>query len=474
MQGQVKSPIEGARVVEQTGVGVRVKAVLPGGIAEAVGVQPGDVVEAINDQPIRDPIDYRFHLGEEEVEVRLNRGSEVVVLEIGKDADDDLGLLLDDMPILKCDNACVFCFLHQMPKGMRKTLYYQDDDYRLSFLHGAYVTLTNLSEAEFQRIAGQKLSPMYVSVHATDPDLRGTVLGRRNSVDVMERVRFLAENGIRMHTQVVLCPGLNDGPHLKRTVFDLASCHPDVESLGIVPVGLTRHRKNLPDLDPVTPQIAADCIEQVSEWQARFQARLGANFVYLGDEFYLLAERDIPSEGYYGGFPLVENGVGMVRRFRDAFEEGFSRLEGLSPPPVRATLVTGVLGGRFLREMVRRLNRLPWLEVLLVEVENRFFGPGITVSGLLTGADILGALQEDLRPADVVVLPPNCISHSGILLDDLSPADLAQSLGCEVVVGDYDLSETIAELANGRRKGLPDANDAFTGHPYISTHQVGR
>ena len=473
MQEESNCIVEGAAVADPTEIGVRVKAVLPGGIGEAVGVQPGDVVETINHEPIRDPIDYRFHLGEEEVEIRLSRGSEVLVLEIEKDADDDLGLSLDDMPILKCDNACVFCFLHQMPKGMRKTLYYQDDDYRLSFLHGAYVTLTNLSEAEFQRVISQKLSPMYISVHATDPELRGTVLGRRNPVDVMARVRFLAENGIRMHTQVVLCPGLNDGAHLKRTVFDLAECHPHVQSLGIVPVGLTVHRKNLPNLDPVTPEIAASCIELVPEWQARLQRRLGTNFVYLGDEFYLLAGREIPAEGYYDGFPLVENGVGMVRRFVDAFKEGFPRLEALSLPPLQVALITGVLGGSFLQPMVRRLNRLPWLEARLLEVKNRFFGPGITVSGLLIGTDILEALREDPRPADAVVLPPNCVNHAGILLDDLSPADLAEGLGCEVVVGGYDLAETIVGLAEGRGKSLRDSVDSPTDHPYISPRLVG-
>jgi NifB/MoaA-like Fe-S oxidoreductase len=237
-------------------------------------------------------------------------------------------------------------------------------------------------------------------------------------------------------------------------------------------VGLTRHRRNLPDLDPVTPKIAADCIALVSEWQDRFGGRFGANFVYLGDEFYLLAGRDIPEAEYYDGFPLVENGVGMVRRFVDAFEQGFSRLEALALDPIRAILVTGVLGGGFLRPMVRRLNALPWLEARVLEVENRFLGRGITVSGLLTGQDILDSMRSDPQQADVVVLPPNCVSHTGILLDDVAPADLADDLGCEVVIGSYDLAETLAGLAKGRREGPRETGGSIANHPYISAHQL--
>ena len=458
-------------MVTRLQIGVEVTGVIPRGLGEEAGLLPGDVIERINGEAVRDPIDYRFHIGEDLVELEILRGEERVVFDIEKDPDDDLGLELEDLSILKCNNKCVFCFLHQMPKGMRKTLYYQDDDYRLSFAHGAYVTLTNLSEADFQRIVDQRLSPVYISVHATDPDTRGSLLGRGEAVDVMERIRFLSENGIEMHTQVVLCPGLNDDVHLKRTVFDLAACYPDVASLGIVLLGLTRFRKNLPELDPVTPEIAERTIEQVTPWQSSLKKKLGHNFVYLGDEFYLQADRDIPSASAYDGFPLLENGVGMVRRFCDAFESGVDRLRSVSEPR-HILLVTSQLGERFVRGMVDRLNDLGCLEVELVEVRNRFFGDGITVTGLLTGADMLDALKSEWKSPQVVVLPPNCVSHAGLFLDDLTPSDLANALGAEVVVGSYDLVQTIERITSGRKMEKGVGGDPPWSHPYISSRQM--
>ncbi|OGG47125.1 MAG: hypothetical protein A3F84_16885 [Candidatus Handelsmanbacteria bacterium RIFCSPLOWO2_12_FULL_64_10] len=454
---------------QKTQDGLKVRGVDPEGIGAAVGILPGDVVERINGEVLRDPIDYRFHVSDEEVLVRVRRGPEVWEAEIEKDPDEDLGLAFEDMDILKCDNACVFCFLHQMPRGMRKALYYQDDDYRLSFLHGAYVTLTNLSEEEFQRIIDQRLSPVYISVHATDPDLRGQLLGRRGPDDVIPRIRRLAASGIQMHTQVVLCPGLNDGERLKRTVFDLARWRPHVESVGIVPLGLTRYRKNLPQLDPVTPDLARHYIAQVEGWRPRLHRRFRTHFVYLSDEFYLMTGSPIPPPDYYDGFPLVENGVGMVRRFLDLFDERVGDLRRPSGP-ARITLVTSVLAGGFLPGLVDRLSRVAGLEVGLCVVQNRFFGDGITVSGLLTGADIRDALRAS-PPGDIALLPPNCVSYEGLFLDDLRPADLERDLRVRVVVGTYDLVESV-------ERALREGGDLHAGrgrrpgyHPYISAGQ---
>ncbi|MDE2998544.1 MAG: DUF512 domain-containing protein [Gemmatimonadota bacterium] len=464
--------IEGLPQVDEAVAGLGVEAVVSGGIGEAVGILPGDVIEAINGESVRDPIDYRFHVAEEAVEVVLRRGKDVIVVEIEKDTDDDLGVTLAEMPIIKCNNKCVFCFLHQMPPKMRKTLYYQDDDYRLSFLHGAYVTLTNLSEEEFQRIVEQRLSPMYISVHATDPDLRGALLGRSEPVDVMERIDFLARHNIQMHAQVVLCPGINDGQHLKRTVFDLARWYPSVASVGIVPLGLTRYRRNLPRLDPVTPDVALTCLDQAAAWQRRLHRRFGVNFVYFGDEFYLMAGRSIPEAAHYDGFPLVENGVGMVRRFSDLFEAGVSTLETLNCRPISMTLVTSVLGAGFIRPMAERLNRIPWMTAHVVEVKNRFLGEGITVSGLLTGQDMLHALETQQQETDVVILPPNCVSHHGLFLDDLTPNDLELALKRRVRIGTYDLAETAARVALGDDRSGTVHDSSATPHPYITSHQV--
>lgn len=470
MDKPTRAQVEGRPTTRELQVGLRIEAVLPDGIGEAIGLVPNDVIEAMNNEPVRDAIDYRFHLGNEDIEVQVRRGDDVFIFEIEKDLDDDLGVEFEEMPILKCDNKCVFCFLHQMPKGMRKTLYYQDDDYRLSFLHGAYVTLTNLSDEEFERIINQRLNPMYISVHATDPTLRAELLGRKDPSPVLDRIDILAKEGIRMHTQVVLCPGINDGEALKQTIFDLAERHPHIESIGVVPLGLTKYRKNLPELTAVSVEDAQTAIAQVTEWQALFNKKFGYRFVYLGDEFYLKSGVPIPDPIFYDGFPLVENGIGMVRRFIDAFEEQIDILEQLDAPPQRFVLATGMLGRQFLEPMVDRLNQVSWISARLVPVENRFLGDGITVSGLLTGGDIrdaIGRVEDD----EIVLLPPNCVNHNGLFLDDLTPDDLAKSLGGAVFVGTYDLVETIQNAMDGISE-CPAMGSEEVAHPYISSHQV--
>jgi len=465
--------VEGRGAVRNLESGVPIASVESGSIAAEVGLLPGDVLESINDEPIRDPIDYRFHVGDEEVLLQIRRGSELLLFEIEKETDEDLGIGLEDMPILKCDNKCVFCFLHQMPKGMRRTLYYQDDDYRLSFMHGAYVTLTNLTDEDYDRIIQQRLNPIYISVHATDPVVRGKLLGREEPVDVLDRIRFFASHGIQMHTQVVLCPGLNDGEHLKQTVFDLASFYPDVQTVGVVPLGLTRYRRNPPEMRPVTSEVAVECVQSMGEWQELFKRKLGVRFAYLGDEFHLLSGAGIPEPEHYDGFPLVENGVGMVRRFLDDFEASLPAFKvNLSGRdlPLQATLVSSRLGESFLRPMVSLLNALPGVDLQLVVVQNRFFGDGITVSGLLTGADMQDALMAS-GPHQAVVLPPNCISHHGLFLDNLTPETLAENLGCPILIGTYDLIESVRLVAGGST-GIASAAPAADDHPYISSHQI--
>jgi putative radical SAM enzyme (TIGR03279 family) len=472
MDKPTRAQVEGRPTTRQLEVGLRIEAVVPDGLGEAIGLLRNDVLERINGEPIHDAIDYRFHLGEEEIEVQIRRGSDLFLFEIEKDLDDDLGVEFEEMPILKCDNKCVFCFLHQMPKGMRKTLYYQDDDYRLSFLHGAYVTLTNLSDEEFQRIINQRLNPMYISVHATDPTLRAELLGRKDPTPVLDRIDILAGEGIRMHTQVVLCPGINDDQALKQTIFDLAERHPHIESVGVVPLGLTKFRKNLPELRPITAADAQNAIAQVAEWQGIFRKRFRSRFVYLGDEFYLKAGQPIPEPKAYDGFPLVENGIGMVRRFVDSFAEQIDRLAALAAPNSRFVLVTGVLGKQFLGPMTAQLNQVPWVSARLVPIVNRYLGEGITVSGLLTGEDIReGLLSEGVDADEIVLLPPNCVNHNGLFLDDLTPDDLAKSLGCSVLVGSYDLVQSIENALDGISE-CPMMGSEEVAHPYISSHQV--
>ncbi|MBT3603233.1 MAG: DUF512 domain-containing protein [Candidatus Latescibacteria bacterium] len=472
MDKPTRAQVEGRATTRELEIGLRIETVLPEGIGDAIGLASGDVLEGMNGEPIRDAIDYRFHLGDEDIEIQIRRRADVFVFEIEKDLEDDLGIEFEEMPILKCDNKCVFCFLHQMPKGMRKTLYYQDDDYRLSFLHGAYVTLTNLSDEEFERIINQRLNPMYISVHATDPTLRAELLGRKDPTPVLNRIDTLAQAGIRMHTQVVLCPGVNDGQALKQTIFDLADRHPHIESVGVVPLGLTKYRKNLPELTPVSVSDAKEAIAQVTEWQALFQKRVGHRFVYLGDEFYLKAGQGIPDPIAYDGFPLVENGIGMVRRFIDAFEDQVQELESIDVPNQKLVLVTGMLGQQFLAPMVERLNQISWISARLVPVVNEFLGTGITVSGLLTGGDIQDAVQlAGVGKDDLVLLPPNCVNHNGLFLDDFTPDDLAEKLGCSIFVGTYDLVETLQNALDGISE-CPHSGNEEVAHPYISSHQV--
>ena len=460
---------EGVPLLDRAEPGLRIQTVHVGGMAESLGLKPGDEILSIGGEPIRDPIDFRFHFSEDEVTLDVNREAERLIFEIEKDPEDDLGVDFEDMGILKCDNKCVFCFLHQMPKGLRKTLYYQDDDFRLSFLHGAYVTLTNLDPGEFERIIEQRLTPMYVSVHATDPTVRGQLLGRPDPVDVLGPIDRLIEAGIQCHTQIVLCPGLNDGYELKRSVFDLADRHPGVASVGVVPLGLTRFRKNLPDLAPVTPDVARATLDEIHHHQATLLPRLGSHFVYAADEFYLLTHRGMPPRSAYDGFPLVENGVGMVRRFLDDFDASFEDLRS-SSSSLRVCLVTGLLGGHFIPGVVSRLNELPHISARSVIVENQFLGPRITVSGLLAGKDIALALEKaPPGPDEVVVLPPNCVNHDGLFLDDFNPRDLEDRIGSRVVVGTYNLAVCIREIADGSFiEPWPSSDE---GHPYIASWQ---
>ena len=387
--------------------GVVVAAVAPHTAAARAGLRPGDRILAINGAPLRDVIDFHFHAGEETLDLALDREGRTTAAQLTRRGP-TLGLeLAPPRPaeIATCANKCVFCFIHQLPKGMRKSLYVKDDDFRLSFLHGNYITLTDLEEAELARIESQRLSPLYVSVHATDPDLRHALLGqprvRRELLPVMER---LAKAGIAMHAQIVLCPGWNDGAHLERTVHELARLHPAVPTTAVVPVGLTRHRERLPDLRAVTAEEAVTLVRAVEGWQRAFQATLGTRFVWAADELYLSAGLPLPPA------PLSR--------------------------PRRATVVTGELFAPRMRALLDRLA-LPGLTVDLVPIRNEFFGRGIGVAGLLTGRDIQLQLGEvgcgGRGLGDEVLVPAVTLRDgAGVFLDDLTPADLGAALGAPV------------------------------------------
>jgi len=419
--------------------GVVVAAVRAGTPAAGAGLVAGDRIVAVNGQPVRDAIDFQFHAGDARLDLVVERGDSgapgaTVRLALARRGR-DLGLeLVAPRPgeIATCANKCVFCFIHQLPPGMRKSLYVKDDDFRLSFLHGNYITLTDLDEGDLARIVEQRLSPLYVSVHATDPALRHRLLGQpRGSAEILPRLERLAKAGIRMHAQVVLCPGWNDGPALERTVAELAPLHPHVATTAIVPVGLTRHRARLPALRGLDAGEARALVGTAAAWQRRFLATLGSRFVFLADEIYLLAGRPLPPARAYEGFPVVEDGVGLVRRF----EDGFARAAGRRPRrPREVTLVTGELFAPRLARLCAGAG-LDRGRVRIAAVPNEFFGRAIGVAGLLTGQDIRRALATRPELGEAVLVPAVALRDAaGVFLDDLTPADLARDLGVRVEV----------------------------------------
>ena len=416
--------------------GVLVAAVRRRTPAAVAGLVPGDRILAVNGAPLRDAIDFHFHSGDERLDLTVARGGSLTALALDRRGN-DLGLeLAAPIPaeIATCANKCVFCFIHQLPRGMRKSLYVKDDDFRLSFLHGNYITLTDLSEAELARIEEQRLSPLYVSVHATDPALRHELLGRpRHSVEILPRLERLAKAGIRMHAQVVLCPGLNDGPHLERTVAELAPLHPGVATTAVVPVGLTRHRERLPRLRTLTAPEARALVTAVSAWQERFRVTHGSRFVFLADEVYLLAEAPLPAADAYEGFPIAEDGIGLVRRFEDEIEHVRRRFRAPARPRA-VTIVTGELYGPRLARLLSPLAA-HGVDARVAAVANDFFGHGISVAGLLTGRDIQRHLAALPDLGEEVLVPAVAVRDGdGVFLDDLAPGDLAADLGVPVRV----------------------------------------
>ena len=402
--------------------------------AARAGLSVGDRIVAINGERLRDVIDFHFHGGVTELRLSVEREGRTRS-SILRRTGPDLGLELEAPrpgEIDTCSNKCVFCFIHQLPRGMRKSLYVKDDDFRLSFLHGNYITLTDLGEDDLRRIEEQRLSPLYVSVHATDPDLRHRLLGqprvRREILPIMER---LAKAAIVMHAQIVLVPDWNDGAQLERTVRELVRLHPHVTTATVVPVGLTRHRERLPQLRTLTGTEARDLARTVEGWQREFLNALGTRFVWASDEVYLQAERPLPAAAAYEGFPVIEDGIGLVRRFSDGFARVARRLPARVAADRTVTVVTGAMFAPHMRRLLDRIS-VRGLRVELAPVVNDWFGHGIGVAGLLTGQDIAAQLAR-LPLGDEVFVPAVAIRDgAGVFLDDLSPADLSTSLGVTV------------------------------------------
>jgi putative radical SAM enzyme (TIGR03279 family) len=419
-----------------TAEGVVVAAVRPLTAGARAGLTAGDRILTINGRALRDAIDFQFYGAEERLALTVERQGRRRRVAIARPPGADLGLeLTAPRPgeIATCANKCVFCFIHQLPKGMRRSLYVKDDDFRLSFLHGNYITLSDLDEPSFERILEQRLSPLYVSVHATDPELRWRLLGQpRHTVEILPRLERLAKAAIRVHAQIVLCPDWNDGAHLERTVHELAPLHPHVATTAIVPVGLTRHRERLPDLRTLTDDEARALVDRVAAWQERFLVTLGSRFVFLGDEVYLQAERPLPPADAYEGFAIAEDGIGLVRRFEDGLAAALARRRADRRVGRRVTVVSGVMYGA---RLARLLSATPLgVRARVAAVPNALFGGSVAVAGLLTGQDIQRHLATLGDLGEAVLIPAVALRDGeGVFLDDLAADDLARALGVPVI-----------------------------------------
>lgn len=438
-----------------------VQSVRPGSPADAAGVRPGDKLTHLNGEPVRDILDYRFLSAEEEVTLTFERpDGSTVTARVVKDADEDLGVDFGGKPtfdgIYTCRNKCIFCFVFQQPRGLRPSLNLMDDDFRLSFLHGNFITLTDMPADQWERIIRQRLSPLYISVHATDDDLRAFLMGTPKARGIMDRLRELARHGIAYHTQMVLCPGVNDGEHLDRSIADLVTLGPQaLLSISVVPVGLTRYRDKLYPLRTYTPDEARQLLRQVEAWHRRLLPEWGFPVVYPSDEWYLLAGEEVPPASFYGDYDQLENGVGMVRLFLEELEAVVPRLPGRLPAPRRVTVVTGVLAGPLLERAAGHLRQVEGLDVEVLVVRNEFYGPTVTCAGLLTGRDMTMALLEAAgRPGglgDLVILPAVSMRDGdGRTLDDYTAETIRERVGGIPVVTAGSPAE-LAALATGGR-----------------------
>ena len=418
--------------------GAVISAVQPNSKAARAGLVAGDRILRVNGQTVRDLIDLSFALTEEVIKLEVVKATgETVRLRIKKTLDESMGFEFESAvfdQVRTCANKCLFCFVDQMPEGLRETLYVKDDDYRLSFLYGNFVTLTNLTPADFDRIRQYHLSPLYISVHTTDGELREKMVGIPRAAKIMQQLQDFADIGIEMHTQIVLCPGYNDGEVLTRTIRDLATLRPEVLSMAIVPVGLTRFRQACHPLRTFTPEEAAAIVNEVTAFQSEFREKTGCSFVYLSDEFYLRAGREVPPEEIYDGYPQLENGIGLIRSFLTDWEDA-----GGCPPNTSALTesakATVVISGTAFAPILSKLLQPLSSTVRVEAVVNEFFGSAINVSGLLTGRDIAADVRSlGISPQQVIIPATTLRKNEQVFLDGMTLDELQQELSTPVRV----------------------------------------
>lgn len=420
-----------------------------GSIAEELGIEVGDELLGFNGEPIEDILDYFYYEGQDFFVMNMKaKQGDIVDLEIEKDVDEQIGLTLDDSVQLnpkRCKNKCLFCFVDQCPKGMRETLYVKDDDYRLSFVSGNYVTFTNMTDHDFERIVKLHLSPLYVSVHAYDKDVKTKLISNPEGANLFDRLRYLAKNNIEMHTQIVMCKNINDKDVLFETLSQLYKLHPQIKSVAVVPVGLTSCRDKLYKLEPVDKECAIQTIKLVED----FNEKVGGDFCWCSDEFYIKADIEVPENNYYGQYSQIENGVGLCRTFIEEVNYGLSKIKK-SDKPIQIGVVTGQSFKGYLHDALDKIKKEKFinLDYKIYDIINHFFGESITVSGLITARDIIDQVKN---PVKHILIPSNMLREfTDTFLDGMRVVELEEKLNSKihVVQNGEDLVQIIGELAN--------------------------
>jgi putative radical SAM enzyme (TIGR03279 family) len=431
-----------------------IEDIVIGSIAEELEIEPGDILLSINGTKIKDVIDYKYLISDDLLEVEIGKkNGEIWELEIEKDYNEDLGIIFTNPLIDKaktCKNKCMFCFIDQLPPNMRDTLYFKDDDSRLSFLQGNFITLTNMSEDDIERIIKYRLSPINVSVHTTNPELRVKMLNNKNAGKVYEILKRFHEASLEVNCQIVLVPGVNDGKELVRTIDDLSSLYPTIESVAVVPVGVTKYREHLAKLKTYDKESSTKLLEDILIIQEKFLAKMESRFIFPSDEFYCLADMELPSYEDYEGFPQYENGVGLMKSFEYEVEEELEKIKIPIKTEGKFIIATGTLAYEFICDIVNKIKKkFINLELVVIPIENNFFGKTITVSGLVTGIDLINQLRN-CKDADKIIIPKSMLKRDeDIFLDNITIDEVEKQLNKKIIASNVDGKEFIEFLKLG-------------------------
>ena len=433
-----------------------IKEVIKKSIADEMNIEAGDKLVSINGEDIKDILDYKFQIFDEFITVVIEKlNGEEWELEIEKEENEDLGLVFEEQLMDKprnCANKCIFCFMDQLPDKVRNTLIFKDDDFRLSFMTGNYVTLTNSGYKDLDRIIKYHLSPINISVHATDSKVRQMMLNNKNADKVMDYIKYLIEHDIKVNAQIVLCPGINDGKILDKTIEELSNFAPNLQCISIVPVGLTKYREHLFPLTIFDKPGCRKVINQINNWQAKLKEKYGINLVYLADEFYLKAEINVPNYEDYDEFPQLEDGIGMIAYFNQEFEKYLKRLKSRNINK-KVSIATGKLVYKFIREKCNKLEeKYTGLKILVYPIENYFFVPNITVTGLITGSDLIKNLKNKELGDYLVICGDMLKSDEDVFLDDMTLSEVKETLNTKIVVSGNSGKDTIKAIINGKTR----------------------